>query len=417
MLHDPAMSGRAAIDLLSQLVDRSLVIVDHQNQAARNHLLETIREYGLGKTMEAGELNLARRRHLDFFVRLAAEHEAYYHAGGEAESLEMEHDNLRAAIEWSLESEDASTALQLASTMSWLWWMRGYLGERKERLREIVAHVEATAPSGTLERMKLLNAAGALLSTWGDHTEARRLLEEALAIGMELGDKPSSGLALRLLGTAALNQGDYPAARSFLERGVAVWRELESQWHVGWLLTFLGDTAVHMEDFERAQALYEEAVTWSREFMAKSALAYPVRRLGYLALYRGDTKEATALCRESLGLNMEVGDKQGMAACLAALAGVAVARGQAVSLRVEDGPPRHAYFRRAAKLFGIIEALLNDVGTRLLQADNIEYERVVAAVRSQLDETAFAAAWAASRSMTLVPAMAYALADDTASWA
>jgi hypothetical protein len=111
---------------------------------------------------------------------------------------------------------------------------------------------------------------------------------------------------------------------------------------------------------------------------------------------------------------MEVGDKQGMAACLAALAGVSVARGQAVSLPAEDGPPPPHFFRRAAQLFGIVEALLNDVGTRLLQADNIEYERNLAAVRSQLDETTFAAAWATGRSMALVPAMAYALADEAA---
>ena len=413
--HDPVMSGWAAIDLLSHLVNKSLVIVDHQNQTTRYRLLETIREYGLKKIVEAGELNLARRRHLEFFVKLAAECEADYNAGGEAEWLEIEKENLRAAIEWSLESQNAATALQLASTVSWLWWMRGYISERKERLREIIAGAQAAAPPGTLERMKRLNAAGAILATWGRNADARRLLEEALAIGMELGDKPSIGLALRLLGTAALNQGDYPAARSFLERGVAIWRELEGQWHVGWLLTFLGDTAVYMGDSERAQALYEEAVTWFREFMAKGALAYPVRRLGYLALYRGDTERATALCRESLSLNMEVGDKQGMAACLAALAGVSVARGQAVSLPAEDGPPPPHFFRRAAQLFGIVEALLNDVGTRLLQADNIEYERNLAAVRSQLDETTFAAAWATGRSMALVPAMAYALADDAAS--
>ncbi len=413
VLYDPAMSGWRAMELLSRLVDKSLVIVDYQGQATRYRLLETIREYGREKMAETGEVNLLRQRHLEFFLGLAEECEPDYNAGGEAKWVEMEHDNLRAAIDWALESEDASMALQLVSAVSWLWWMRGYIGERKERLQGIVAQAEA-APPGTLERMKMLNAAGAILATWGCHTEARRLLEEALAIGAQLGHQRSMGLSLRLLGTAALNQGDYPAARSFLERGVTMWRELGGRWHVGWLLTFLGDAAMYEGDSKRAQTLYEEAVTWFREFMAKGALAYPVRRLGYLALYRGDYERATALCRESLGLNMEVRDKQGMAACLAALAGVAVARGQAVSLPTGNGPPRQTFFRCVAQLFGIVEALLNDVGTRLLPADNIEYERHVAAVRSQLDEATFAAAWAAGRAMTLVQALAYALADDAA---
>src|SRR5262249_2351882 len=147
-----------------------------------------------------------------------------------------------------------------------------------------------TALAHTPARASALNAAGAILWARGDAAEARQLLEEALAIGREIGDPLNTGWALLHIGTIAYQQHDYGAAQPLVESGLASCRAAGAAGRrgVGWGLIFLGDLALHAGDQQQACERFAESVALLREQADYGLLAYPLRRLGHLALQQGD---------------------------------------------------------------------------------------------------------------------------------
>ena len=140
--------------------------------------------------------------------------------------------------------------------------------------------------------------------------------------------------------------------------------------------------------------LYEECISAFKEIQDKNFLAYTVRRLGQVALRQGEFEKAELLCRESLSLNQGVRDERGIVACLSAFAGIATARGQSVF---------------AAHLFGAVESFLSALGLRLLQVDQMEYDRNVSTLRAQLNSASLEKAWAKGAAMTIEQAVTFAL--------
>ena len=125
------------VDVLARLVDKSLVTVDQHAADLRYRLLETVRQYGREKLLGAGEADEAQRRHRDYFLALAERAEPELHRASQTmwlDRLEIEHDNLRAALEWSLGLEGDETGLRLAAALAPYWHARGYLSEGREWL-------------------------------------------------------------------------------------------------------------------------------------------------------------------------------------------------------------------------------------------------------------------------------------------
>jgi predicted ATPase/DNA-binding SARP family transcriptional activator len=395
-------------DVLTHLVDKSLVAVEAPGQEGvqtRYRMLETVREYARGKLIGAGEADLARDRHLQFFARLAEQAEPMLFTEQVTwfNRLDAEIDNLRSAIEWSMQRSDAGVremaelGLLLAGALTWFLESRARR-ETSELLREILSKPGAQAE--TIARAKGVNALGHLEWSLGNLREARSALEEALAIGRKLGDKTTMAWALAYLGAVADFQGDYAAVPPFIEEALAaspdagfIGKNIR-----GVALCFLGDVPMHEGDFERAEALYEEGVSLLREVQSKNFLTYPLRRLGYVALLQGDYVKAEGLFRECLKLNQELGHQMGITACVAALAEGIAAQGDQV---------------RALELFGAVDASLEAMNSQMFSPDQIEYERYLAAVRVGLDETTLNAAWAKGRAMTLEQAVDYALGMAT----
>jgi predicted ATPase len=120
------------LDLLSQLVDKSLVLVEEGEHAVRYGLLETVRQYGINKVSEAGEIEDVRRRHMNYFVQLAEAADDGLRDARQIDSIEVlenEHDNLRRALRWSIDSGEADCAFRLVGALGWFWFMRGYWKE------------------------------------------------------------------------------------------------------------------------------------------------------------------------------------------------------------------------------------------------------------------------------------------------
>jgi predicted ATPase len=387
---------------VASLVDKSLL-----QQAAgpagepRFWMLETIREYGAEALRQSGEEPLLRRRHRDWFLALAEQAVPEYsgrEAGAWLERLETEHDNLRAALEWSGQYEPEG-ALRLAGAL-WRFWMgQGCLGEGRERLGAALRGAERRAElrrSGM--RAAALDAAGVLAYQQGDYTASRSLLEESLALFRELEDKGGIALCLTHLGLLAYFQGDYTASRSLLEESLAMLSELGDRKGMGLALNALGRVAYEQGDYVAARSLPAESLTIFRETGHQWGIAASLDSLGRVVYDQGDYSAARSLHAESLTIRREMGNKLSIAEPLESLARLA-AQGRE--------------WERAVRLWGAAAALRETIGAPRSPLWRAEWERDLGAARAALGEEAFAAAWAAGRALPLEEAVAYALESHT----
>ena len=327
------IAGWEVLDVLTGLVDKSLVVYGEGGGAERYRMLEMVRGYGWERLETEGELERWRSRHLDWFLALAEEAErklAGPEQGEWLERLEEEHDNLRAALGWCREApEGAAVGQRLAGALWRFWEVRGYLGLGRSSLLEAL---ERDGAGGfTSERGKALNGAGHLANRQSDYVSARVLYEESLAIRRELGDKSGIAHSLHGLGGVAFNQGDYVSAHALYEESLAIRRELGDKSGIAWSLTGLGTVATRLGDYVSAQALFEESLSLRRELRDKRGIAWSLSYLGDVATRQGDYVSAQALFEESLAIQRELGDKHGIAWSLSNLGDVAHAQGDDMS--------------------------------------------------------------------------------------
>lgn len=384
------------IDHLVQLADKSLLIVEIPEREARYRLLETVRQYGLVKLEETGELSDARRRHLRAFLTLAERAKPAFHGPEQAawlERLETEHGNLRAALESSKADEDgAEVELRLAAALSWFWFLHAHSSEGRQWLEHALSRSAAMAPG---LRAEALSRAGALAWRHGDYARAAQLAEDGAALSRRLPDTPYLGDALEVLGFVALGREDYRRAGAAAAEALALHRAKRDARGISSSLTILGAVAEHRGEYAQAAALHEESLAVRRARGDRGGIQSSLRILGGLAARRGAYAQAVALYTESLALARELKNTWGLAACLEGLAGLSEAMGQP---------------ERAARLFGIASALRAPIHVPPLPVDRAGYERTVARVRATLEEDIFNTAWEEGRRMTLEQAVEYALA-------
>jgi tetratricopeptide (TPR) repeat protein len=464
------------LDLLSALVEKSLVQYEEQGASARYRLLETVRQYSRDRLLESGNVETARRRHSDWYRALAEQAEPELRGAEQAEWLErldLEQDNLRGALEWGL-ATDATSALGLAAALGLFWELRGYYTEGREALECGLERGKDTP--GTV-RTKALGWAGRLARLQGERERAKALLESCLALSRELGDRQGIAFTLNVLGHLAY--GDWETATRLFEESLAISRELGDRWAIahalsnlsgvarhgrgdvaatrtlhseslaiqreigdkrgmGWSLHGLGWAAQQHGDYTEARALFEESLAINREIGHKRGIAFSLRYLASVAQEQGDTRAARAYCAESLAIRRELGSRGEIAETLNGMGWVAQQQDdlqtartlfkEALALAREGEltvPCVHALRKlaeiavaqaepaRAARLFGAAEALRERPGSPgIVSEQRAHYERCVADARASMDEETFAAAWAEGSAMTLEAAIQSALDEQ-----
>jgi tetratricopeptide (TPR) repeat protein len=321
------VASREVLDLLSALVNKSLVLLEDAEDGPRYHFLETVRQYARGRLEMAGETVQVRDRHLAWCFALAEQAEPAL-VGAEQEvwlgRLEAEHDNVRAALAWVGERGAVDLGLRLAGALWRFWSVRGYLSEGRQWLEMALAGKGPAAPEA---RARALNGAGNLASSQGDHARAVALHEKALALWRELGNRQGIAGSLNSLGNVAYQQGDYMQAAALYEESLALKRELGDKWSIAAALNNLGAVASEQGDYARAVALLEESLVLKRELGDKQGIAASLNNLGNAVRQQGDYVRAAALHAASLALKRELGDKQGIAYSLHNLADVAYLQG------------------------------------------------------------------------------------------
>jgi predicted ATPase/DNA-binding CsgD family transcriptional regulator len=427
------------LDVLSGLVEKSLVVAKGSGEGGpRYRLLEPIRQYAQEKLEESGEAGSAKRAHAQYFLALAEEAEPELLGPREAEwynRLEEEHDNIRAALSWSLEGANPELGLRLAGAIWWFWQRHGHLSEGLRWLDEGLARGGGTSAitrakalegigwlaygQGDLERVKESATEGLRLSdearlgshhralflellgiaAWqeGDYERATKLAEESINLSREANDMGVLANSLIELGTASVwRVGGQEQARAYYEEALAISRELGSASILRSCMDCLGASHLIQRDPERALPFLEESAALCREAGDRTLLPLVVNDLGWAALFGGDLDRAEALHKESLALSKELGGSLGTPIFLEGLACDAGAKGE---------------FEKAARLFGAAQVLREAWGVPLEPALRPLEEPYLVGARSQLDESTWSAVWEEGRAMSMEAAFEYALSE------
>jgi predicted ATPase/class 3 adenylate cyclase len=394
------VDGWAVLDLLSGLVDKSLVVAEPRRAEQRYRLLETVRQYAEDKLLAAGEAMAVRERHRAWFAALAAR--ATPEVGGPEQGawfdrLAAEHDNLRAALRWMVEAGDAEAGLRLCSSLAGFWYTCGYAGEGRAWLAEVLALPAAGAP--TVARGQALAVAAMLAWHQDDLAAARAACLEAVPILRAGDDTGWLANVLATLGRVTLAQRDYAAAQRILVEAEVVGRASDEPWVVCVALHVRGQLAFYQGEYQRARALQEEALVLGQTIgLGPGRDGTALNWLGHIAVAEGDYVAARACYRESLAARQaNPFFTMGLAITLGGFCNLAAARGA---------------HTRAARLAG--------AAARLCEADGVPPRRVqeagidarLAASRHAIGEEAFAAAWAEGRALTRDEAVAEALAEE-----
>jgi predicted ATPase/DNA-binding SARP family transcriptional activator len=423
----------ASPQILARLVDKSLLRWDG---AARYDMHELVRQYAGEKLQEAQAATDARKRHAACFLALAQTTEPKLRGPQQEvwlERLEIEHNNLRTALRWAIDSREVEMGLQLAGALGWFWYAHDHSAEGRRWLAHLLT-LAASYSAAADTQVKALNAAGALTLQAKDFASAQALLGASLTLAQEIGDGMGLAWSLHMHGLMAYNLGDYAQAVVRAEQSLMWYRSLEDSWGIAASLLNLGNVmssqgryeqaaahytesltiwqeagdkrgmafvfgrqaamARHQADYERANVLLQKCILLFRELKERSGIAWSSCLLGRVCQHQSDYEQAAVLLSESLRLHRELDDTPGMAAGLVGLAEVACSSGQP---------------ERAATLLGAEAALRETLGYQTWPTIRADYEHIVATVRAQLDEATFAAAWAEGRAMTLEQAIAYAL--------
>jgi predicted ATPase/DNA-binding XRE family transcriptional regulator len=468
--------AHAAPELLAEmrvLADKSLMRVDAGlHGEPRFAMLETIRDYAGEKLRLMGGEYETRHKHAVWCLSLALQAEPELR-GPRQETwlarLEIEVNNLRAALDWCLEHE-VQLGLQLAVSSWQFWYARGYISEGAMRLQQLLARADESIPPDL--RGWALRGVSALLHHQGLPEQAEKLATQALQVFQQIDDANGIAAAMHQLGNVALMQSNYEKATALYTEALRLYRESGNIGSSAAIIMNLGLIAKDHGEYSRAIVLYEESIALHRQLgnmggiahalthqsiaaywignyakavaVAEQALvtfkeggtsvnkAYALETLG-MALYKQhQLPRATTLVRESLSIMREIGDRSGSALLLTDLGMLLTAQGdyteaarlhrQALQVALEVGDRRRIAFcleglaqamaaeqsLRAAHLIGAASQLREDIAAPLPPSERADYDDVLAQLRERIGSTAVNRALADGRAMTLEQTLALA---------
>ncbi len=392
---DGAVAGADPLQLAAELQDVSLIsVTEGADGEPRLGLLETVREYALERLAQAGELDDTRWRHAEYYTALAER--AHDQLGGPAhlaavDRLETEHDNLRAALSWSLEApatnqagdgERAGIGLRLVQALTTFWYHHGHATEGRRWLQQAI---DVTSDDAAAPLARLQHWLGVLLLQQGELDAAARALEHSLAIWRELGDLEQQARELNSLGAAHRYLGNLDTARTLLEESVGISREIGSDARLATALTNLGQVEAAAGDLDRASQALLDALELDGKLGDPFGTAIDQQSLALVNLRAGRAEDARNLLSSSLDYVIHSGDTEFLANTLE------------LSASISAGLGGHL---RAARLAGAAEAIRQTAGMPIPPTEAATLEHFLAPARAAVTPQAWHAELAAGRSLT-----------------
>jgi predicted ATPase/class 3 adenylate cyclase len=413
-----------ALDLLSRLVDKSLVVAEERGDEMRYRLFETVRTYARAK-LEAGEdLHLTAARHAEYHLALAEKAETWMRGPRETtwlRRLETEHDNLRASIEWALEQGQGEMALRFSWALLTYWVSRGFA---QEGLRLVDRSLHLADGVDPLVRARGMEAASMLYVIDGDIARAARMLGESEDTFAALNADHDQGLALLRMAAIATAQGDHDRAGDLYARALLILEEAGDRWGVASCLEGQGDLALNNGDLEAARAVFAQSLELRRRFNHPRSVAQSLVALGSIELAEAEYEQAGELLEEALALFKGVGSKHQMISATMQLGQVESVQGdldwaysllaEATRLAIESGggspapsllgswallARRRDRLERAVRLWAAEATHLESLGVQREMFLGRLYEAEIDAIRNALPVEAYEEAWAAGASL------------------
>jgi non-specific serine/threonine protein kinase len=373
------------LDLLIHLVDKSLVVMS----GSRYHMLETTRQYAQEKLFDSNESERVQNHHLVFFMKLAEEAEAKLTGPEQGEwldQLEIEQNNLRAALLWGLE-RNAEAGLRLVSALWLFWFMRAHFIEGTQWYdKALTVSMIASPRLG----MRLLVAAASNAMGLNDLERMALLSEQSLILAREQENMWGITMSLHHLGIAAAAQGDYERAQTFLEEGLVLARERADWVMTSIILDDLGRLAKAQGDYEMAWKCGQDALSLTQKHGDRWGSSYHFQFLAFIAYDQKEYHKSKALFEEAIPLAYEFQDRRHVFYLLIGIAMVAVSQGQP---------------ERAAQLMSASKVLADSIGMDF----PTDEQDVMETLREQLSDAQLDALAADGSSMTLEQAVEFAL--------
>ncbi len=360
------------LDCLQNLTAKSLVVVSEgENGHLRYRLAETIRQYARDKLAASEQPNRFRDRHLDWFMDFEEKARPKLFTSEQIDMLnrlDAEHDNFRAALEWSIEASP-DKGLQLAAGLSRFWRLRGFWFERLSWLNKLLDHQNAQAPISA--RALPLIARGDLILSQGEYDDAEENFSESLQIYRQLGDEKGIVEALGGLARLSIQQENFSRAGELSRISLELARKIGDHLQVSYALNryayalraqgdrtgadellkeslniftqkvdigsnqnffaspqsenpffSLAISEQSQGNFEGARLVFEDGLVFFRKTGSSHEIAWFLRYLANLSYREGDLKRARALYQEALEIVQDLKDKFCLAHTLDGLAQV-----------------------------------------------------------------------------------------------
>jgi len=368
----------AALDLLTRLVDKSLVVVDDHGTDVRYRLLETIRQYGHERLLEAREVGAVRARHVAFFAafveRMESELERRPQAGA-LDTLETEHDNVRGALDWAIATEDADAALRMTGALALFWHHHAHY-------REALASFDRALALGGQELARRAKAVwgNAYVSQYsGDYGRALSAASEAEAIAREAGDLGVTARGLNVRGLIEAYM-DTATGAVTLQQSIDLARQADDAWCLADSLQLLACTWIFQERHDEGRPLLDEAAALADRMGNRYFIAWHGALLAVGCNHRGQLTEADQWSQLGLAASMEVGEPSTYGNGMMQRTFILLAQGRIDEARdlVETSAD---YLRRSHGLF-VDEALDCSIGAVAL------FDGDLAAARARFDAAA-----------------------------
>jgi DNA-binding SARP family transcriptional activator len=395
--HGAPIHASDILDLVSALVDKSLVVMENAAGEARYRLLETLRQYGSEKlSANPAELAAMRAQHAAFFTALALDAERPTFGGASdkswTERLIVEEGNLRAAADWSEENDDrAETALELGSALHWHWFARGHFREGRRR---VVAALKLRGASSPLSRAKALAASSTMAFWLGDDSAILGPATEAVDLLRTLDDPWSLCYALTAKGIG-LSMTDPVAAEKPLAEAVALARAERSVLRV-FALYWQARISFGRGENDRAHELFHETLALAREFGSTVGIAHSLTMLGMVEV-QCCPDEAGPHLLEGLRLHQFLGDILGAIWTLEGIAQHAMKAGQ---------------MERSARLLAAVRSERERIGTPWSDREGPPFDAMISKLKEHLGSYLFSMAWSAGSGWSLEQAIQQAIETE-----
>ena len=386
--------------LVALLLDKSLLKFAPDLKAsaeARYTMLVTIQEYARERLQEMGEGAEIHNVHLAYFLDISEIAREEIHGPNQLEWLHRLlglRDNLRAALDWAIETGQTEAALQMVRNLHWFWFVHSDHNEARYSFARVLAISDASLYPNL--RAEVLTQFAHHIGTQTDLVrEAKPLVEQALVIARAHDDKWNIGKALAILAYLLIFEDEFTLAESLLEESKEIFLELNDEWEYAQAVITLALNAFKQDELALCFILHEQALALFRKIGDRYFQSWAIYYMGVIEAKQGNVKGGIAKLQEALMLARQLDSKYAVGGGLWRLS----------ELAQRTGDPA-----RTVRLYWAAKNINDSIGA-WIEEDESDFEKTMASCRAALSEAEFEEAMGQGRAMTMEQAIAYALEE------